>query len=130
MYPTSVDDLKPVLDLVAELGPSRQPSAGRAAPAAGKLHSLLDGWRQLGDDAGVEIHMETHRDRMTTDLFFTLHLLDRFPDLPANRRRFTLCRRARIRLAGRPVNHAMINRILDNSWGIHGRVVSREQMQV
>jgi len=28
------------------------------------------------------------------------------------------------------VNHALIHRILDNSWGIHGRIASREQIQV
>jgi len=29
-----------------------------------------------------------------------------------------------------PENHAMIHRVLDNSWGLHGRVASREQIQV
>ena len=28
------------------------------------------------------------------------------------------------------VNHALIHRILDNSWGIHGRIASREQAQI
>jgi hypothetical protein len=28
------------------------------------------------------------------------------------------------------VNHAMIHRILDHSWGIHGRIASREQVQI
>lgn len=67
---------------------------------------------------------------MTTDLFFTLDLLDRRPDLPL------LTDLSHI-LVGRefawPVdaeNHAMIHRILRNSWSIHGRVASREQVQI
>ena len=76
------------------------------------------------------MHIETHRDRMTTDLFFTLHLLDRFPDLrfTADLSHYVVGREFAWPIA--PENHAMIHRILDNSWGLHGRVASREQIQV
>jgi hypothetical protein len=63
-------------------------------------------------------------------LFFTLQLLDCFPDL-------RLTADVSHYLVGRefawPVdeaNHAMIHRILDRSCAIHGRIASREQIQV
>jgi hypothetical protein len=130
-YPTDVDDLKPVLELVARLGADHvnlQPNVRpqRIEPCI----ALLDGWRRLADQAAVAVHVETHRDRMTTDLFFTLQLLDCFPDL-------RLTADVSHYLVGREfawpvdeVNHAMIHRILDHSWGIHGRIASREQVQV
>jgi hypothetical protein len=130
-YPTNVDDLKPVLELVARLGADHvnlQPNVRpqRIEPCI----ALLDGWRRLADQAGVAVHVETHRDRMTTDLFFTLQLLDCFPDL-------RLTADISHYLVGREfawpvddVDHAMIHRILDHSWGIHGRIASREQVQI
>ena len=130
-YPTCVDDLKPVLDLVARLGADHVNLQPDVRPQ--RLEAcipLLEGWRRLGDEAGVAVHVETHRDRMTTDLFFTLQLLDCFPDL-------RLTADVSHYLVGREfawpvdqVNHAMIHRILDNSWGIHGRIASREQVQI
>jgi hypothetical protein len=130
-YPTDVDDLKPVLELVARLGADHVNLQPNVRPQRiAECIPLLEGWRRLADQAGIAVHVETHRDRMTTDLFFTLQLLDRFPDL-------RLTADVSHYLVGREfawpvdeVNHAMIHRILDNSWGIHGRIASREQVQI
>ncbi len=81
-YPKTVNDLKPILDCVARLGADHinlQPDV-RPQRIEQRI-PLLEGWRRLSDKAGVAVHIETHRDRMTTDLFFTLQLLDCFPDL-------------------------------------------------
>jgi hypothetical protein len=130
-YPRSVDELKPVLDLVAELGadhvnlqPDMRPL--RLEPCI----ALLEGWRRLGAEAGVAVHVETHRDRMTTDLFFTLQLLECFPDLrlTADISHYVVGREFAWPISDE--NRALMHRILDNSWGIHGRVASREQIQV
>ncbi len=130
-YPRSVADLAPVLALVRELGADHVNLQPDIRPY--RLEDcipFIEGWRRLADAAGVAVHIETHRDRMTTDLFFTLHLLDCFPDL-------RLTGDISHYLVGRefawPVsaeNHALMHRILDNCWGLHGRVASREQIQV
>lgn len=130
-FPKTVDDLKPVLEIAAEydvhhicLQPDVRPR---------RLEDcipLLEGWQRLAEEAGIDVWIETHRDRMTTDLFFTLDLLDRLPDL-------RLLGDISHFLVGRefawPVsdeNHALIHRILDSSWAFHGRVASREQVQI
>jgi hypothetical protein len=50
---------------------------------------------------------------MTTDLYFTLDLLDRIPAYSVSEK-----------------NHTLIDRILESSWTFHGRVESREQVQI
>ncbi len=130
-YPKCVDDLKPVLDLVARFGADHVNLQADVRPL--RIEAcipLLEGWRRLADQAGVAVHVETHRDRMTTDLFFTLQLLDCFPDL-------RLTADLSHYLVGREfawpvddINHALMHRILDHSWGIHGRIASREQVQI
>ena len=130
-YPRGVDGLKPVLELVARLGADHVNLQPDARPhRIEECIPLLDGWRRLADEARVAVNIETHRDRMTTDLFFTLQLLDCFPDL-------RLTADVSHYLVGREfawpvddVNHAMIHRILDQSWAIHGRIASREQVQI
>lgn len=117
-YPKTVDELKPVLELVARLGADHVNLQPDVRPQ--RLEAcipLLEGWRRLAEQAGVAVHVETHRDRMTTDLFLTLQLLDYFPDL-------RLTADLSHYLVGRefafPVddaNHALIHRLLDNAWG-------------
>jgi hypothetical protein len=130
-YPRTVDELKPIIEHVQEFGADHINLQADVRPyTLQECVPYIEGWHRLAADAGIALHMETHRDRMTTDLFFTLHLLDRFPNL-----RFTAD--LSHYLVGRefawPVsdeNHALMHRILDNTWGFHGRVASREQVQI
>ena len=126
-YPRSVEDLVPVLSLVKELGADHVNLQPDVRPyTLEECVPYIEGWQKLATDAGVEMHIETHRDRMTTDLFFTLHLLDRFPELrfTADLSHYVVGREFAWPIA--PEHHAMMRRILDNSWGMHGRVASRE----
>jgi hypothetical protein len=130
-YPQSVDDLKPVIEYVQELGADHINLQPDVRPyTLEECIPLLDGWRRLSRDAGISVHVETHRNRMTTDLLFTLRLLDCFPDL---RLTGDISHYVVGREFGWPIaeeNHALMHRILDNCWGFHGRVASREQIQV
>ncbi|NRP89353.1 hypothetical protein GFPCMMHI_05278 [Ensifer adhaerens] len=130
-FPKTIDDLKPALEIAAEYNVHHiclQPDV--RLRRLEDCVPLLEGWQRLGEEAGIDVLIETHRDRMTTDLFFTLDLLDRLPDL-------RLLGDISHFLVGRefawPVsdeNHALIHQILDNSWAFHGRVASREQVQI
>lgn len=130
-FPRTVDDLQPVLEIASEFGVHHIDLQPDVRPRTiGEAVTLLDGWRRLAEQVDFPVYIETHRDRMTTDLFFTLDLLDARPDsmLLAD---LSHC------LVGRefpwPVsdeNHALIHRILDHSWALHGRIASREQVQI
>jgi len=130
-YPRTVDELRPVLAHVAEFGADHLNLQADVRPhTIAECVPLIEGWRALAEAAGVPLHFETHRDRMTTDLHFTLRLLDRFPDL-------RLTGDLSHYLVGRefawPVsqeNHRLMHRVIDQCWGFHGRVASREQIQV
>lgn len=130
-FPRSVEDLRLPLELASEF-PVRhinlQPDV-RLRRVEDCL-PLLDGWMRLAENAGIPVFIETHRDRMTTDLFFTLDLLDRWPELPllADLSHFLVGREFAFPVEEE--NHALIRRILDNSHAFHGRVASREQVQI
>lgn len=130
-YPRSVEELKPIIEHVQEFGADHINLQADVRPyTLDECIPYIEGWRRLADDAGIALHIETHRDRMTTDLFFTLQLLDRFPDLrlTADLSHYVVGREFAWPISDE--NHALMHRIIDNAWGFHGRVASREQIQL
>lgn len=130
-FPKTVDDLKPVLEIADEFGVHHINLQPDVRPRRLEdCFPLIEGWQRLAEQSKIPVLYETHRDRLTTDLYFTLDLLDHYPDLPL------IADLSHI-LVGRefawPVsqeNHELVHRILDSAWAFHGRVASREQVQI
>jgi hypothetical protein len=130
-FPRTVDDLEPMLELCAQIGVHHldiQPDV-RPRKIADCI-PLIEGWRRLIEQVDYPVYFETHRDRMTTDLYFTLDLLDCFPDLKllADLSHFLVAREFALPISDE--NQAYMHRIMDNAWAFHGRVASREQVQI
>ncbi len=130
-FPRTVDELKLVLEIATETGLHHldiQPDVRPRTMA--ECVPLIEGWMRLAEEVDFPVYIETHRDRMTTDLYFVLDLIDRFPDirLLADLSHFLVGREFADPVSDE--NHAYIHRVLDHSWALHGRVASREQAQV
>ncbi|MBZ9938741.1 sugar phosphate isomerase/epimerase [Mesorhizobium sp. BR1-1-16] len=130
-FPQTVDDLKPVLEIASETGLHHLDIQPDVRPRTiAECVPLIEGWMRLAEQVDFPVYIETHRDRMTTDLYFVLDLLDRFPDLKllADLSHFLVGREFADPVSDE--NHAYIHRVLDSSFALHGRVASREQVQI
>ena len=87
-------------------------------------------WMRIGEESGVNTYVEIHRNCMTNDLLFTLQLMEKIPDL----------------LMVADLSHVLVNQewylplheqaqtrmsqFLTKAEAFHGRVATREQIQV
>lgn len=129
--PATIDDLKPALEIGTEIGLHHlnvQPDF-RARSVAEAI-PVLEGWERLAEEVDFPIFIETHRNRMTNDLHFTLDLLAAKPDLRllADLSHYVLAREFNMPIDAH--DRGMLHQVLDHAWAFHGRVASTEQIQV
>jgi hypothetical protein len=91
---------------------------------------IVQRWLDMGEKAGMPITIETHRDCITTDLLYTLQLMDAVPEmrLCADLSHFVVAREFTWPIPTR--DETWIQQVLDRAVAFQGRVASREQVQV
>ncbi len=130
-FPTDIASLRPALDLAAEYGVHHLTVQADVRPYdVDSSVPILQGWHELGQAYGVNVLIETHRGMMTTDLWSTREMLDRLPTLPllADLSHYVCGQETTLPVA--PRNQEMIERVLRQAQGFHGRIASSGQVQV
>ena len=130
-FPRCVDDLKPVLEMAVTASARFVAINAKVFPFTPEEGArFVSDCLALGRSAGVETYFETHRLTLTTDMLYTLQLLDLVPELElvADLSHFVVAREFPW-----PVDdfhQELMDRILRRSMSFQGRVASREQAQV
>jgi hypothetical protein len=130
-YPRTVDELRPVLEHVAEFGADHVNLQADVRPhTVAECVPLIEGWRALARGrrrrAALRDPSRPDDDRSLLHAASARSLPRPAPD----RRPLALRRRARVRLAGLRREPSPDASVIDQCWGFHGRVASREQIQV
>ena len=130
-FPSSIEGLQPALQLAVTLRARHLNIIGAVYPfSVSDGAAYVRGWLRLCADAGMPVTIETHRDCITTDLLYTLQLMDAVPEM-------ALCADLSHFVVGRefkwPITaevQAQVEAVLDRSNSFQGRVASREQIQL
>jgi hypothetical protein len=133
VFPTADGGFGRVVDRLASLDPGPvyvniQPNVKVFTAEEGATY--LREWIGTVEAAGFRTVVETHRDRMTTDLRFTLQLMDAVPEMriAADLSHFVVGQEFAWPVGDE--DQALIHRVIERADLFHGRVASREQVQV
>lgn len=130
-FPNSVESLAPALDLALALDARHINIIGAVYPISVEEGAeYLRGWMKMGATVGMPVTIETHRDSITTDLLYTLQLMDAVPEMKlcADLSHFVVGREFKWPITDQV--QAQIEMVLDRSASFQGRVASREQIQL
>ena len=130
-FPKTIESLEDTLHMAADFGAPFVDVIGQVMPIAlDDMVPVIETWMGMSDRIGVPIQFETHRNCITNDLYTTLQLLDRIPEMRmcADLSHYVVDREFWFPLSDDDL--ALMSRILERSDSFQGRVASRQQIQL
>jgi hypothetical protein len=130
-FPTSIDALRPALQLAKHIGAPFVIVVGQVMPlAVADMIEVVREWLRIAAEESMPIQFETHRNCITNDLFTTLQLLDAVPEmrLSADLSHYVVDREMM-----QPISATMqdyVLRVVRRSDSFQGRIATRNQIQV
>ena len=130
-FPKNINDIDDSIQLSKELSARHLNVIGQVYPFTVEAGAeTLRAWLGACAAAGLPMTLETHRDSLTTDLLYTLQLIEAVPEaaLSADLSHFVVAREFAWPISA--AVQAQIDRILERAAAFQGRVASREQVQL
>lgn len=130
-FPKTIESLEDTLHMAADFGAPFVDVIGQVMPVAlDDMVPVIETWMAMADRIGVPVHFETHRNCITNDLYTTLQLLDRIPEMRicADLSHYVVDREFWYPLSDHDMG--LISRILHRSDSFQGRMASRQQIQL
>jgi len=130
-FPKTIESLDDTLHMAADFGAPFVDVIGQVMPIAlDDMVAVIETWIDMADRIGVPVQFETHRNCITNDLYTTLQLLDRIPQMRicADLSHYVVDREFWFPLSDHDLG--LISRVLKRSDSLQGRVASRQQIQL
>jgi len=130
-FPHDADALQPLLNMAAEMNATQVNVIGGVMPlTAAEATPVIKTWLSMADAYDFPFLLETHRNGTLNDLFFTLEVLDKVPELRlcADLSHFVVDRELQIPLNETDENY--FSTILERSDSFQGRISNNQQIQI
>ena len=130
-FPHDVDSMLPLLEMAAEMNATQVNVIGGVMPlTAAKAVPVVEAWLAMANAYDFPLLLETHRNGTLNDLFFTLEVLEKLPELRlcADLSHFVVDRELQIPLS--ETDEGYFSTILKRSDSFQGRISNNQQIQI
>jgi hypothetical protein len=130
-FPTSIEALRPALQLAKDIGAPFVIVVGQVMPLkVPDMIAVVRQWLRVAAEEGMPIQFETHRNCITNNLFATLQMLEAVPEmrLSADLSHYVVEREMMQPISAEMQDHVL--RVLERSDSFQGRIATRNQIQV
>lgn len=130
-FPKTIESLEDTLHMARDFGAPFVDVIGQVMPIdLDEMETVIRTWLEMSGRIGMPIQFETHRNCITNDLYTTLQLIDRIPQmrLCADLSHYVVDREFWFPLSEHDLG--LMSRILERSDSFQGRVASRQQIQL